>query len=113
LREENLRVREHDAAELSHYSSGTSDLEYQYPIGWQELEGSANRGDYDLTQHTDASGTKLECVGQEGERYTPWVIEPAVSMERIFVAMLCDAYHEEEVAERERTVLQLHPATAP
>ena len=62
-----------------------------YPIGWQELEGVANRGDFDLTQHTQASGTKLECVGQDGERYTPYVIEPAVSIERIFVAMLVDA----------------------
>src|SRR2546425_533348 len=109
LRDENLRVREHDEAERSHYSSATSDIEYLYPIGWQELEGVANRGDFDLTQHTRASGTKLEFVGQDGERYTPHVIEPAVSIERIFVAMLCDAYDEEVVGERERTVLRLHP----
>jgi glycyl-tRNA synthetase len=113
LRESMLRVREHGEAERSHYSSATSDIEYAYPIGWQELEGIANRGDYDLSQHTNASGTKLEYVGEGGERYTPWVIEPAVSMERIFVALLCDAFHEEVVAERERTVLQLHPAMAP
>jgi glycyl-tRNA synthetase len=113
LRDENLRVREHDAEERSHYSSGTSDIEYRYPIGWQELEGVANRGDYDLTQHTQHSGTKLEFVGQEGERYTPYVIEPAVSIERIFVALLCDAYHEEVVAERDRTVLRLSPKVAP
>jgi glycyl-tRNA synthetase len=113
LRESMLRVREHGEAERSHYSSATSDIEYLYPIGWQELEGVANRGDYDLTQHTNASGTKLEYVAEGGERYTPWVIEPAVSMERIFVALLCDAFHEEVVAERERTVLQLHPAMAP
>jgi glycyl-tRNA synthetase len=113
LRDENLRVREHSAEERSHYSSGTSDIEYQYPIGWQELEGVANRGDYDLTQHTQASGTKLEFVGQDGERYTPHVIEPAVSIERIFVALLCDAYHEEVVAERDRTVLRLSPKVAP
>ena len=114
LREENLRVREHSADERSHYSSGTSDLEYLYPIGWQELEGVANRGDYDLTRHTEFSGTKLEYVGPEGdERYVPWVIEPAVSIERILVAMLVDAYDEEEVAGRERTVLRLHPAIAP
>ena len=100
-----LRVREHDAEERSHYSSGTSDIEYLYPIGWQELEGVANRGDYDLTQHTQHSGTKLEYVGQDGERYTPHVIEPAVSIERIFVAMLVDAYDEEVVGDRERTVL--------
>jgi glycyl-tRNA synthetase len=113
LRDDNLRVREHTPEERSHYSSGTSDIEYLYPIGWQELEGVANRGDYDLTQHTQQSGTKLEFVGQEGERYTPHVIEPAVSIERIFVALLCDAYHEEVVGERERTVLRLSPRVAP
>src|SRR5438067_3600376 len=113
LRESMLRVREHEEEERSHYSSGTSDIEYLYPIGWQELEGVANRGDFDLTQHTRSSGTKLEFVGQEGERYTPHVVEPAVSIERIFVAMLCDAYDEEVVGERERTVLRLHPLIAP
>jgi glycyl-tRNA synthetase len=113
LRRSQLRVREHSAEERSHYSSATSDIEYLYPIGWQELEGVANRGDYDLTQHTNASGTKLEFVGEGGERYTPHVIEPAVSIERIFVALLVDAYDEEVVAERERTVLRLHPAMAP
>src|SRR4051812_40061817 len=81
LRESMLRVREHDETERSHYSSGTSDIEYLYPIGWQELEGVANRGDFDLTQHTQHSGTKLEFVGQDGDRYTPYVIEPAVSIE--------------------------------
>ena len=73
----------------------------------------ANRGDFDLTQHTKHSGTKLEWVGQEGERYTPHVIEPAVSIERIFVAMLVDGYDEEVVADRDRTVLRLHPEVAP
>jgi glycyl-tRNA synthetase len=113
LRRSRLRVREHDAAERSHYSSGTSDIEYLYPIGWQELEGIANRGDYDLTQHTNASGTKLEWVEQDGTRYTPHVIEPAVSIDRIMLAFLCDAYREEVVAERERVVLSLHPKIAP
>jgi glycyl-tRNA synthetase len=113
LRREQLRVREHTAEERSHYSSGTSDIEYLYPIGWQELEGVANRGDFDLTQHTEHSGTKLEYVGPDGERYTPHVIEPAVSIERIFVALLCDAYHEEVVGERDRTVLRLSPHVAP
>jgi glycyl-tRNA synthetase len=113
LRRSRLRVREHDATERSHYSSGTSDIEYLYPIGWQELEGVANRGAFDLTQHSEHSGTKLEYVGQDGERYTPHVIEPAVSIERIFVAMLVDAYDEELVGERERTVLRLHPRIAP
>jgi len=113
LRDENLRVREHTAEERSHYSSGTSDIEYLYPIGWQELEGVANRGDYDLTQHAEHSGTKLEWIDPDGTRYVPHVIEPAVSIERIFVALLCDAYHEEVVGERERTVLRLHPKVAP
>src|SRR5690349_3900370 len=113
LREERLRKREHSLEERSHYSSGTTDIEYRYPIGWRELEGVANRGDYDLTQHTQHSGTKLEFVGEGGERYTPYVIEPAVSIERIFVALLVDGYHEEVVAERDRTVLRLHPAIAP
>jgi glycyl-tRNA synthetase len=114
LRESHLRVREHTPEELSHYSSATSDLEYLYPIGWSELEGVANRGDYDLMQHSEFSGEKLEYVGPEGqERYVPHVIEPAVSIERIFLAFVIDAYDEEEVAGRGRTVLRLHPALAP
>jgi glycyl-tRNA synthetase len=90
LRRGQLRIREHDPEERSHYSSGTSDIEYLYPIGWQELEGVANRGDYDLRQHAEASGTKLEWVGQE-ERYVPHVIEPAISVVRAVLAFLCDA----------------------
>ncbi len=114
LRRSRLRVREHGEEERSHYSQGTSDIEYDYPIGWSELEGVANRGDFDLTRHTEFSGTKLEFIGPEGTaRYVPYVIEPAVSIERIFVAMLVDAYDEEEIAGRERTVLRLHPAIAP
>jgi len=113
LRDENLRLREHDEQERSHYSTATSDIEYLYPIGWQELEGVANRGDYDLMQHTEHSGTKLEWIDPDGNRYTPHVIEPAVSIERIFVALLCDAYHEEVVGDRERVVLRLHPRVAP
>ena len=113
LREKNLRVREHDEDERSHYSLATSDLEYLYPIGWQELEGVANRGEYDLTQHTRESGTKLEWIEQDGTRYTPYVIEPAVSIDRIMLAFLCDAYHEEVVGDRERVVLRLHPRIAP
>jgi glycyl-tRNA synthetase len=113
LRRSRLRVREHGPEERSHYSQGTSDIEYEYPIGWSELEGVANRGDFDLTQHTQHSTTKLEYVGPDGERYVPHVIEPAVSLERIIVAMLVDAYDEEVVGERERTVLRLHPQIAP
>ncbi len=113
LREENLRVREHSADERSHYSVATSDLEYLYPIGWQELEGVANRGEYDLTVHTRESGTKLEWIDPDGTRYTPSVVEPAVSIDRILLAFLCDAYDEETVGDRERVVLRLHPRIAP
>jgi glycyl-tRNA synthetase len=114
LRESHLRVRPHDADELSHYSRATSDIEYLFPIGWSELEGIANRGDFDLTQHSESSGTKLEYVGQEaGERYVPWVIEPAGGVDRALLAFLADAYDEEVVAERERTVLRLHPQLSP
>ncbi len=113
IKAENLRVRVHEASELSHYSSATSDLEYQYPIGWAELEGVANRGDYDLKQHTEFSGAKLEYVEQDGERYVPHVIEPAAGADRAFLAFLCDAYDEEEVAGRERVLLRLHPSIAP
>ena len=112
IRESHLRVREHDAEELSHYSSATSDLEYLFPMGWSELEGIAHRGDFDLTAHTEASGTKLEWVDGQ-ERYTPHVVEPALGVNRSMLAFLVDAYDEEVVAERERTVLRLHPALAP
>jgi glycyl-tRNA synthetase len=114
LRDSHLRIRPHDADELSHYSRGTSDIEYLFPIGWSELEGIANRGDYDLSAHSEASRTKLEYVGAEGEeRYTPHVIEPAGGVDRALLAFLIDAYDEEEVAGRERTVLRLHPQLAP
>jgi glycyl-tRNA synthetase len=113
LRPDHLRLRAHEADELSHYSSATSDIEYLFPIGWAELEGIANRGDYDLKQHTEFSGVKLEVVEQDGERYVPHVIEPAAGADRAFLAFLCDAYDEEEVAGRERVVLRLHPAIAP
>jgi glycyl-tRNA synthetase len=114
IRPDRLRVRAHDAEELSHYSSATSDIEYLYPIGWSELEGIANRGTFDLTAHSEASGTRLEWVdGGSGERYIPAVVEPAAGVNRSMLAFVCDAYHEEVVGERERTVLRLHPALAP
>jgi glycyl-tRNA synthetase len=110
----NLTVRPHAADELSHYSSGTSDLEYRYPIGWSELEGIANRGDFDLKAHATASGEKLEYVDTAtGERYVPYVIEPAAGVDRATLAFLCDAYAEEEVADGVRVVLRLHPRLAP
>ena len=114
IRESHLRIRTHEPDELSHYSSATSDIEYLHPIGWSELEGIANRGDYDLSAHTAGSGTKLEWVDSEsGERYTPYVVEPAAGVNRSMLAFMVDAYDEEEVAGRERTVLRLHPAIAP
>ena len=115
-----LRLRPHDADELSHYSSGTSDVEFLFPWGWDELEGIANRTDYDLTQHAKHSGEKLEYFDQAtNERYVPHVIEPAAGATRTAMAFLMAAYDEEAV-EREgqgkgeaRTVLRLHPRLAP
>jgi glycyl-tRNA synthetase len=109
-----LRLRAHDADELSHYSSATSDVEYLYPIGWSELEGIANRANFDLTQHAQFSGEKLEYVDpQTKERYVPHVIEPAAGVGRTLLALLCDAYDEDEQAGEQRTVLRLHPSVAP
>jgi glycyl-tRNA synthetase len=114
IRPDHLKLRPHDADELSHYSSATSDVEYLYPIGWSELEGIANRGDFDLTQHAKHSGEKLEYFDTaSGERYVPHVIEPAAGVGRTVLAVLCDGYDEEEVAGEQRTVLKLHPRLAP
>jgi len=114
IRADHLKLRPHDADELSHYSSATSDVEYLYPIGWSELEGIANRGDFDLTQHAQHSGEKLEYFDTaSGDRYVPHVIEPAAGVGRTVLAVLCDAYDEEEVAGEQRTVLKLHPRLAP
>ena len=111
---EKLRLRPHGADELSHYSSATSDIEYLYPIGWSELEGIANRGDFDLTQHAQFSGDKLEYVDTAtGERYVPHVIEPAGGVGRAMLALMCDGYREEEIEGRQRVVLGLHPKVAP
>ncbi len=111
---ERLRLRAHGADELSHYSDATSDIEYLYPIGWSELEGIANRGDFDLTQHAKSSGEKLEYFDQQsGERYIPHVIEPAAGVGRTVLALLCDAYDEDEIGGERRTVLRLDPQVAP
>ena len=109
-----LRLHEHAAADLSHYSRGTTDIEFCYPWGWDELEGIANRGDYDLTQHSNASGTRLEYFDQaNNERYTPYVIEPAAGATRAMMAFLLAAYHEDEVEGERRTVLRLDWRLAP
>jgi glycyl-tRNA synthetase len=112
--EDRLRLRPHDADELSHYSSATSDVEFLYPWGWGELEGIANRGDYDLTQHAQASGERLEYFDQaSGTRYVPHVIEPAAGATRAMMAFLLAAYDTDEVNGEARTVLRLHPSLAP
>ena len=115
IREENLRRYEHPKEKLSHYSKRTVDIEYNYPFaGWSELEGVANRTDYDLRQHAEHSGENLEYIDQAtNKRYYPYVIEPAVGPDRIMLAFLMDAYTEEEVNGEERTVLKLHPRIAP
>ena len=114
IRPDHLRLREHGPDELSHYSTATSDVEYLFPMGWSELEGIANRGDFDLTQHAKFSGEKLEYFDQaSGERYVPYVIEPAAGVDRAMLAFMVDAYEIEEVDGRERTVLRLHPRLAP
>jgi glycyl-tRNA synthetase len=112
--EAQLRLHEHAQEDLSHYSKGTTDVEFAYPWGWDELEGIANRGDYDLTQHSNASGVRLEYFDQAAnERYTPYVIEPAAGATRAMMAFLLAAYHEDEVEGEVRTVLRLDWRLAP
>jgi glycyl-tRNA synthetase len=112
--EDQLRIRPHDPEELSHYSAGTSDVEFLYPWGWGELEGIANRTDYDLKQHAQFSGEEITYFDQESdERYVPYVIEPAAGADRATLAFLLAAYHEEEVKGEKRTVLKLDRRLAP
>ncbi|MDX6605681.1 MAG: glycyl-tRNA synthetase [Solirubrobacterales bacterium] len=114
IRPDQLRLRAHGQDELSHYSSATSDIEYLFPMGWSELEGIANRGDFDLTQHAKFSGEKLEYVDSAtGDRYVPYVIEPAAGVDRAMLSFMVDAYEVEEVEGRQRTVLRFHPKLAP
>jgi glycyl-tRNA synthetase len=119
IRPEKLRIREHDADELSHYAKRTVDIEYQFPWGWAELEGIANRADFDLTQHAKFSGQDLSYYDQAAdERYIPYVIEPSAGADRGLLAFLVDAYHEEEVTSAAgkteiRTVLAIHKDLAP
>jgi glycyl-tRNA synthetase len=114
IRPDHLTLREHDADELSHYSSGTADVEYWFPMGWSELEGIANRGDFDLTQHAEFSGEKMEYIDPvSNERYIPHVIEPSAGADRGTLAFMVDAYDEENVEGRERVLLRLHPRLAP
>ena len=115
MTEENLRLRDHDKEELSFYSKATTDFEFLFPFGWGELWGIADRTDYDLTQHINHSGQKLEYFDSEsGEHYVPYVIEPSLGADRVLLAFLCDAYDEEQLDEKDtRVVLHLHPALAP
>jgi glycyl-tRNA synthetase len=114
IRPDKLRIRPHDKEELAHYSTGTSDIEYEYPFGWGELEGIACRTNFDLSRHSEASGTKLEYFDpQTKEKYTPHVIEPAGGINRIALTLLIDAYHEDMVEDELRVVLRLHPRIAP
>ncbi len=111
---DNLRIRPHENDELSHYSSGTVDIEYRFPWDWDELEGIANRADFDLKQHAEHSGQDLTYFDPESnERFFPHVIEPAAGATRTTFAFLIDAYHEETVGDDTRTVLKLHPRLAP
>jgi glycyl-tRNA synthetase len=112
--EDQLRLRPHDDDELSHYSTGTSDVEFRYPWGWGELEGIAQRTDFDLKAHAEHSGEKLDYFDQAAnERYVPYVIEPAAGATRAMLAFLLAAYDEEEVRGETRTVLHLDPRLAP
>jgi glycyl-tRNA synthetase len=109
-----LRLRPHGADELSHYSAGTSDVEFRFPWGFDELEGIAQRTDYDLAQHSAHSGERLDYFDQaSGERYTPYVIEPAAGATRTMAAFMLAAYDVDEVGGEQRTVLRLHPRLAP
>ena len=111
---EMLRLRAHDADELSHYSSGTSDIEFKFPWGWGELEGIAQRTDFDLNRHAEFSKQKLDYFDQAtNERYVPYVVEPAAGANRTMAAFLLAAYDEDVINDEPRTVLRLHPRLAP
>ena len=115
MKSEHIKLRDHDAKELCFYSNATTDIEYLYPFGWGELWGIASRTDYDLTQHSEHSGKKLEYLDPYTQKkYTPYVIEPSLGADRVALAFLCDAYDEEQLEGGDmRTVLHLHPALAP
>ena len=115
MKEEEMRVRDHDPEELSFYSKATTDIEFLFPFGWGELWGIADRTNYDLTQHQNTSGEDMSYFDDsKNEKYIPYVIEPSLGVERLFLAVLCGAYDEEEIGEGDvRTVLHFHPALAP
>ena len=115
MKPENLRLRDHSKEELSHYSTATTDIEFMFPFGWGELWGIADRGNFDLTQHSKHSGKPIEYFDPEtNEKYIPHVVEPSLGADRVTLAFLVEAYDEEELGEGDvRTVLHLHPALAP
>ena len=115
VKDENLKLRDHDKEELAFYSKATTDFEFKFPFGWGELWGIADRTDYDLTQHANASGKDMTYIDPvSNERYVPYVIEPSLGVDRVLLAFLCNAYHEEEVGEGDtRVVMKLHPFLAP
>jgi glycyl-tRNA synthetase len=114
MRKDNIRKRPHERDELAHYAKGCVDIEYFFPMGWSELEGIANRTDYDLRQHAQYSGRALEYFDEETrQKVVPYVIEPSAGADRSALAFLVDAYHEEEVREEKRVVLKFHPELAP
>lgn len=114
VQKENLRLREHDKDELAHYASGCVDVEYQFPFGWSELEGIANRGNYDLSQHIKFSKKDLSYFDQgANEKYVPAVIETSAGCDRTLLTVLCDAFQKDEIGGEERTVLKFAPHIAP
>lgn len=114
IRPDNLRTKPHPEDKLAHYAAAAADIQYDYPIGWQEVEGIHNRTDFDLTQHQEYSGKKLEYYDQaKQKRYTPYVIETSIGLDRAVLMVLCDAYREEEVDGDTRTVLKMNPKLAP
>lgn len=114
MKPEHLRLRDHSAEELSHYSKATTDFEFLFPFGWGELWGVANRTDFDLTAHQNQSGENMEYIDPvTNERYIPYVVEPSLGADRVALAFLCDAYDEEQLENDTRVVLRLHPALAP
>ena len=114
INDDNLRYRDHEKEELSFYSAATTDIEYKYPMGWGELWGVADRTNYDLSTHIEHSKTDLSYLDPEtNEKYIPYVIEPSVGLDRLVLAVLCDAYHKEMLDNDERLVLKIHPALAP
>ena len=115
MSQEHVRMRDHSPEELSHYSRGTSDIEFLFPFGWGELWGIADRTDYDLKAHSTTSGVAMEYMDPEtNEKYIPYCVEPSVGADRMALAFLCEAYDEEEIAAGDtRVVLHLHPALAP